>query len=160
MIILRIPDEEIQQAINMFNEGLSITKIAKQLGRDRGTLSIRMKAAGVNIVQHCNKKSVNSNFFNDWNEKSAYWLGFIFADGHLAENGGLEICIKDKEHIEKFKAQRELYFTTNAFCFDATKICFAKWLLIKRDFVCNERLLQELADLPWHQGRLPAAAGS
>ena len=107
MIILRIPDEEIQQAINMFNEGLSITKIAKQLGRDRGTLSIRMKAAGVNIVQHCNKKSVNSNFFDEWNEKSAYWLGFIFADGHLSEDGGLDICIKDKEHIEKFKADIE-----------------------------------------------------
>ena len=61
--ILRIPDEEIQQAIDMFNNGISITKIAKQLGRDRGTLSVRMKAAGANIVQHCNKKSVDSNFF-------------------------------------------------------------------------------------------------
>ena len=100
---MRIPDEEIQQAINMFNKGLSITKIAKILGRDRGCLSNRMKEAGANITQHCNKKSVNSEFFNEWNEKSAYWLGFIFADGHLTPDGKLDICIKDKDHIEKFK---------------------------------------------------------
>lgn len=101
---MRIPDEEIQQAIDMFNEGISITKIAKLLGRDRGSLSNRMKKAGANVVQHCNKKSVNSEFFNEWNEKSAYWLGFIFADGHLSDKGVLEITIKDKEHLEKFKA--------------------------------------------------------
>lgn len=101
---MRIPEEEIQQAIDMFNEGMSITKIAKQLGRDRGTLSIRMKETGATITQHCNKKAVDSNFFNEWNEKCAYWLGFIFADGHLSIDGGLDICIKDKEHIEKFKA--------------------------------------------------------
>lgn len=101
---MRIPEKEIQQAIEMFNNGMNVTKIAKQLGRDRGTLSNRMKEAGANITQHCNKKSVNSKFFNEWNEKSAYWLGFIFADGHLSPDGSLEICIKDKDHIEKFKA--------------------------------------------------------
>lgn len=101
---MKIPENEIQQAIELFNNGISITKIAKLLGRDRGSLSNRMKKAGANIVQHCNRKSVNNKFFNEWNEKSAYWLGFIFADGHLSENGSLEICIKDKEHIEKFKA--------------------------------------------------------
>ena len=98
-----ITEQEVQQAIEMFNNGMSITKIAKELNRDRGTLTKRMKAAGTNIVQHCNKKQVNSSFFDEWNELSAYWLGFIFADGHLSNNNCLEICIKDKEHIEKFK---------------------------------------------------------
>ena len=101
----RIPDNEIQQAIKMFNEGMSITKIAKELHRDAPTLSKRMKETGANIIQHCNKKSVDSTFFDNWNEESAYWLGFIFADGSLDLDNKLEICIKDKEHIEKFKEQ-------------------------------------------------------
>lgn len=99
-----ITEQEIQKAIDMFNNGMSVTKIAKALNRDRGTLTKRMKAAGVNITQHCNKKQVNSSFFDEWNELSAYWLGFIFADGHLTNNNQLDICIKDKDHLEKFKA--------------------------------------------------------
>lgn len=99
-----ITKQEIQKAIDMFNNGMSITKIAKELNRDRGTLSKRLKEEGLEITQHCNKKQVNSRFFDEWNEKSAYWLGFIFADGHLTDYNRLDICIKDKEHIEKFKA--------------------------------------------------------
>ena len=100
----KIPDSEIQLAIQLFNNGMSITKIAQQLHRDRKSLSDRMKQEGVVITQHCNKKQVNSNFFDNWTEKSAYWLGFIFADGHLSDRDYLEITIKDKEHLEKFKA--------------------------------------------------------
>ena len=99
-----ITEQEVQLAIDMFNKGMSITKIAKELKRDRGTLTKRMKDAGVIIEQHCNKKQVNECFFDEWNELSAYWLGFIFADGHLSNDNKLDICIKDKEHLEKFKA--------------------------------------------------------
>lgn len=100
---MKIPDNEIQLAIEKFNNGMSITKIAKELNRDRGTLSIRMKKAGANITQHCNKKEIDNTFFDEWNEKSAYWLGFIFADGHLSMDNNFDLCIKDKEHLEKFK---------------------------------------------------------
>ena len=57
---MKIPDEEIQLAIEKFNNGMSVTKIAKELNRDRGTLSIRMKKAGANITQHCNKKEIDN----------------------------------------------------------------------------------------------------
>lgn len=33
-----------------------------------------------------------------------YWLGFLFADGHLSMRGRLALSLakKDKEHLEKF----------------------------------------------------------
>ena len=60
-----ITKKEIQLAIDMFNNGMSITKIAKELNRDRGTLTKRLKEEGINIIQHCNKKQVNSEFFDE-----------------------------------------------------------------------------------------------
>lgn len=100
----KISKSEIDKAIELFNSGISITKIAKQLNRDRGTLTKRLKDAGVSIIQDNNKKYVNSNYFSEINEHSAYWLGLLMADGHVdLNNNSLELTLKDKEHIEKFK---------------------------------------------------------
>lgn len=54
------------------------------------------------------KYDLNENFFNELNEKSAYWLGFLYADGYVrikdSKSGELKLKLKetDKEHIEKF----------------------------------------------------------
>lgn len=38
------------------------------------------------------------------NEKSAYWLGFIYADGNIYNNSlAIHLAAKDKNHLEKFK---------------------------------------------------------
>ena len=50
------------------------------------------------------KYKVNEDFFKTMLEKPAYWLGFIYADGH---NSGTELRIKlsskDSGHLEYFK---------------------------------------------------------
>ena len=100
----KISESEIKQAIELFESGISITKIAKQLNRDRSTLTKHLKNKGINIVQN-NKKNINSNYFKNINEHSAYWLGLLMADGHVdLNNDTIELTLKDKEHIEKFKA--------------------------------------------------------
>ena len=54
------------------------------------------------------KYNLNENFFNVLNEKSVYWLGFLYADGYVrmkdGKSGELKLKLKDtdKEHIEKF----------------------------------------------------------
>lgn len=100
----KLPEEVIQTCVEMFNNGQSVTKIAEHFGINRQNLSKRLKERGCNVFQHNNKKQVNSHFFDELNAESAYWLGYIFTDGYLSNKDNLEICSKDKEQIEKFKA--------------------------------------------------------
>ncbi len=54
------------------------------------------------------KYNLNEYFFNELNENSSYWLGFLFADGSVrmkdGKSGELRLKLKDtdKNHIEKF----------------------------------------------------------
>jgi hypothetical protein len=54
------------------------------------------------------KYQVNEKFFDELNEKSAYWLGFLYADGCVRFKHGrsgelkLKLNSKDKSHIELF----------------------------------------------------------
>jgi hypothetical protein len=54
------------------------------------------------------KYNLNENFFDVLNEKSAYWLGFLYADGYVrmkdGKSGELKLKLKDtdRSHIEKF----------------------------------------------------------
>jgi hypothetical protein len=54
------------------------------------------------------KYKFNEDFFDVLNEKSAYWLGFLYADGYVrmkdGKSGELKLKLKDtdKHHIEKF----------------------------------------------------------
>ena len=46
----------------------------------------------------------NKVFDSPLNEESAYWVGLLLADGHMwKDNTGIELGLKDKEHIEKFR---------------------------------------------------------
>jgi len=55
----------------------------------------------------------NEDFFDELNEKSAYWLGFLYADGYVrmkdGKSGELKLKLKDtdKPHIEKFLSDLE-----------------------------------------------------
>ena len=98
-------------AIKKYQNGEgSITKIAKELGVDRGCLARRLKEKGVNVVADNGRKyTLNHDFFEiiDTEEK-AYWLGFVFADGYMSKPDGsryiLEIGLSlvDENHIKKF----------------------------------------------------------
>jgi hypothetical protein len=54
------------------------------------------------------KYKLNEYFFHEINEKSAYWLGFLYADGYVrmknGKSGELKLKLKDtdKSHIELF----------------------------------------------------------
>lgn len=98
-----LSEAEIQYAIELFNSGMSLTKISKQLGVSRFALTKKIKNAGLTVIPN-GKKSVNSNYFSNINEHSSYWLGFLMADSHVdIKANNLELTSKDRDHIEKFK---------------------------------------------------------
>lgn len=70
---------------------------------------------------------VNTSAFSELNEESAYWLGFILADGNLASKSytiTIGLQRSDWGHLEKFreflKCSRELYYTL-----DGRKVVFS-----------------------------------
>ena len=51
------------------------------------------------------KKKLNDQAFNEYNQESCYWAGFLAADGCIDVNNTIriELAGKDMEHVQKFK---------------------------------------------------------
>lgn len=98
-------DKIDKQALKLLSEGISHREIARQLNVDQQSMTLRLKKKYNIQVLPDGKKYVDSTFFNviDTEEK-AYWLGMMYADGYVNEESGLELCLKDEEHIYKFKS--------------------------------------------------------
>src|SRR3989344_8780461 len=86
---------------------LSEREIARRLGIGKTTINRWSRELGLEPVKH----TVNESFFDDLNEKSAYLLGYIYADGNInwnPEKGYYSMTItaaeKDKEHLEKVRS--------------------------------------------------------
>src|SRR3989344_5954833 len=85
---------------------ISQRKIAKKLGVGKTTVNRWSEELGLKFKKH----TVNESFFDKFNEKSVYTLGFIFADGNISwnqEKGYYSLTItaseKDKEHLENLR---------------------------------------------------------
>lgn len=111
-----VSEEKINMAIEMYQNGMSLAQISKNMQIDAySTLSKKLKECGIEIINKQNNQySANYNFFEDINtEEKAYWLGFLYADGYVAQHlrkdgklkSRLEIGLhkKDLDQLEKFK---------------------------------------------------------
>lgn len=94
--------------IKTYNENnRSMRATSKVLGTSDKTVIRRMKEYGI----EWNKKvfySCNENFFDELNEKSLYWLGFLATDGNCFKHNytyeiSLKLALKDIEHLKLFK---------------------------------------------------------
>jgi hypothetical protein len=90
------------------NNGRSMRATGKALGTSEKTIMRRMKE----YDYEWDKKvfySCNDNFFDELNEKSLYWLGFLATDGNVYKHNysytiNLKLSQKDREHLLKFKS--------------------------------------------------------
>jgi hypothetical protein len=85
----------------------SMNATAKVLNTSAKSIMRRMKEYGIewdkNIFYDCDE-----NFFDNLNEKSLYWLGFLATDGSVSKYKysyqlRLKLASKDIEHIKSFK---------------------------------------------------------
>ena len=90
------------QIIELYNSGLGMSNIANQLSISSTKVWNILKSNSVKIRRKHSK--IDETYFDNPNtEKSAYWAGFIAADGYiynLNKYVRLEINIKDKQHLE------------------------------------------------------------
>ncbi|CAM6003632.1 unnamed protein product [Sphagnum balticum] len=89
------------------DSGRSMRATGKALGTSEKTIMRRMKEYGIEwdakVFYPCNE-----NFFDELNEKSLYWLGFLATDGNVFKHNysytiALKLAAKDKAHILQFK---------------------------------------------------------
>ena len=74
--------------------------------------SMMCKARELGIKAQINRKRIGSlDFLNTLNSKSAYWWGFIMADGCLTPKGALIITISDKD--AEYLAQLQKHLSCN-----------------------------------------------
>jgi hypothetical protein len=93
------------------DSGRSMRATSKALGTSEKTIMRRMKEYGIEwdkkVFYPCNE-----SFFDELNEKSLYWLGFLAADGCVMKHNysyeiKLKLAHKDLEHIQLFKQDLE-----------------------------------------------------
>lgn len=130
-----LTSEEQQKIIDLRNQGWSFTRIGIELGYTERKITNFYKKIGlytnkeeektktVRQIDRGNnqrvKYSLNEDFFNKIDcEKKAYWLGFIFADGHLSNNrlslklkgdekNILDILISDLEFTGSYREENK-----------------------------------------------------
>lgn len=100
-----------QQVCTLNMQGYTHRQIAKMLNIRKSNVHYILKNS-IDFVpletgryDYRAKKMFNERFFQviDTEEK-AYWLGFLYADGCITNKAvRLEISIKDRKHLEKFK---------------------------------------------------------
>ena len=109
----------LNRAIELREQGMSYNNIAKELKKDKRTVSYYLKEAGYGPNEKYqrfnqkqpNKKYVNENYFEVIDtEHKAYWLGFLYADGCVStDRYTVDLGLKedDYEHLLKFKEDIE-----------------------------------------------------
>lgn len=97
---------KFEKAVELYKNGMSLTKIEKEVGIERHKLSREFKKIGLSIVKNNQKYNYNKDIFKQIdNEEKAYWLGFLYADGYVKKDRGIELTLQqdDYEHLVKFR---------------------------------------------------------
>jgi hypothetical protein len=92
--------------IALYEQGLGTTAIAKRLPVSSAYASKVARREGVNrgLAGNGNRKAARYDAFRAVeDEATAYWLGFLLADGSLSRGRQVSLCINDRDHVQRFK---------------------------------------------------------
>lgn len=108
----KISEEQKEKVKNLYLEGLSQSQIEKDLKMTRKTIRTILKQTGIDRTksEQWRKRwgsSLNECVFDELTPESLYWIGFLYADGHIRKDGAehsieVEIEFKDRNHLVKF----------------------------------------------------------
>lgn len=107
-----LTDVQMKEAVEMYQSGESLHVIAKHFDVYVQSIWKPMKRAGVvmrSLSQAGRRFPVNENVFSEISERSAYWAGFLMADGNVQKGSKdsylitLGLSVVDRAHVEKFR---------------------------------------------------------
>lgn len=98
-----VADRYVEEMITLYQSGTSLRELSKLFGFSRTLIGKRIRENGIDTTPK--RYTVNHNFFSKINsEETAYWLGFITADGCVTDNRlRMGLHAKDKSHLLKLK---------------------------------------------------------
>ena len=103
----KVNNDILISAKNMYESNeYTIAAIARNFNVDRKILSTELKNKYGLAIRKDGKKQIDSSSFERIDtEEKAYWLGFLFADGYISNDGAVELCLKydDVAHLKKYK---------------------------------------------------------
>lgn len=116
----RTPRETEKKIVEAYTSGVAMSEIVSTFGVSNTTVRKAVKRLGGELRAPAWAKSVRHDFFEDINdEESAYWLGFVAADG-CVHRGYVKLGLSsvDDAHVESFRkalsSEHKLYRTTHS----------------------------------------------
>lgn len=116
-------EEEIKHIMSSYEDGVSTTKLGKEFNCYDSNIGSLLQRNGIKLRSRseANRKySLDEDSFSEITPESAYWAGFIMADGSLSEKPHkhkvlcIELSIKDEDHLKKLqsflKTDKPLYY--------------------------------------------------
>jgi len=107
----KISDEKKEKVKELYLQGSSQSQIEETLKMTRKTIRTILKEAGVDRTKTQQwrirwKSSLNDDAFDELTSEALYWIGFLYADGHVRKQGSeysieVEIELKDASHLGK-----------------------------------------------------------
>jgi hypothetical protein len=101
----RLKPEQRPEVIQLYRTGTHATELGKQFGVSNVTIINVLKAAGV-PRRHDTRRQfpVRHDAFSTLNAESAYWLGFLMADGCVRGNA-ITVVLKESDwgHLDKLR---------------------------------------------------------
>lgn len=124
-----------QKVIDLYKSGKSQSFIETELKMTRKTIRTILKQAGIDRTKSQQwrirwENSLDDTVFDEINEESAYWIGFLYADGYISgSEKSIELGLKvtDSRHLEKFKlflkASNKIEICENNGSYNSDKKC-------------------------------------
>ncbi len=144
----QLTSDEKNKICDYYINGKSMPIIARKLNIVPSTVFYWLIQNGVQLRSISEAKLLSNNprrfdesVFDTITEESAYWIGFLMADGCVIYRGkgnshpsiSLVLAIKDKKHLEKFKEfLKSKYKTTAIRCKNTKKIISSRTVIHSR----------------------------
>jgi hypothetical protein len=117
MAYKRITEEFKSEVIAAYQGGMSLSKLKQKFGTQSQLLQQWMKKRGITPREPlpCRIRKLCETVFEDRNEASDYWAGFLAADGCVSENVSthgkhkvswivtLQLSERDADHVKRFR---------------------------------------------------------
>lgn len=115
----RMTKRQKKETFLLYKQGVTCGQIAKKFGFTRHAISRFLRKNNILIIKRTSRKyNINENYFYEIDtEDKAYFLGLMYADGNVAQNGDMcKISLQEQDIniLEKFKfyinSNQSLYF--------------------------------------------------